>query len=179
MRIAPWTRYQFVEQEGYLQHQLATKDTGRPWGCAPFMCFLRASPRVDGSLPPKVGPVNHFETLSDSSPSSSAACNRGAACNANHTVDKTDHKLCIKSSLKKPSAVCSTIEIEGDRDHVHDSLEGEENSAASCTEKRKVQWTDSCGRELVQIKEFEPSDDDTSDDEFDRDSNQKCQCVIQ
>lgn len=170
MKIAPSSNYQLAEQEDNLKHQLATKRSGTHRGCASFMCFHHASPGVNGPSSPKVDLANHSETLlNSSSRSSSSASDHGKAC--------TDSKIRIKSSLKKPSTLCSTIAIEGDR--LHGSMEREENSVVGCAERRKVQWTDSCGRELVEIKEFEPSDNDSSDDDFDRDFNRNCQCVIQ
>ena len=151
MRVAPWNQYQLVEQEGDFDHQLATKKSGASCGCASFICVRRAPARVDGPSPPKVGPVNHSETLPASS---SPTSDRGKACSTNHAVDESNWKAYVKSSLKKPSTICSTIPVEGD--HAHDSTEEAQNSAVSCTERRKVHWTDSCGGELVHIREFEP-----------------------
>lgn len=175
MRVAPWNLYQLVEQEGDLAHQLATKKRISNRGCAPFMCFHRASPGVDRPLPPKVGPVNNSETLQESS--SSSACDQSSACSAEHLVDKSDRNPCMKSSLKTSLTGCSTITIEGDC--ASNSMEEDGDNTVTCTARRKVQWTDSCGRELVQIREFEPSDDDTSDDDFERDFRNHCKCVIQ
>ncbi|KAI9071212.1 hypothetical protein K1719_046829 [Acacia pycnantha] len=45
-------------------------------------------------------------------------------------------------------------------------------------ERRKVQWTDTCGNELTEIREFEPSEVDGSDDEFDNENDRACSCAI-
>lgn len=149
MRIAPWSQYQLAEQEGNLNHQLAPRNTGDSCGCASFICFQCASAGVEGPLPPKVGPVNHSEI---SPCSSSPGCDQDKEFGSKCVPDKNVSQICLKSSLKKPSAISSTVAIE--RDQAQGFAEGG-NHEVSCT-VRKVHWTDSCGRELVQIKQFEP-----------------------
>eukprot|EP00262_Sarcandra_glabra_P007128 TRINITY_DN19715_c0_g2_i1.p1 TRINITY_DN19715_c0_g2~~TRINITY_DN19715_c0_g2_i1.p1 ORF type:complete len:123 (+),score=32.73 TRINITY_DN19715_c0_g2_i1:98-466(+) len=61
----------------------------------------------------------------------------------------------IKSSLKKKRIQSDSKEVE----------------------KGRVQWMDFLGKELVEIKEFEPSDPGDSEDEVD--GNRSCVCVIQ
>ena len=46
-------------------------------------------------------------------------------------------------------------------------------------ERRKVQWTDTCGKELFEIREFEASDEGLSDDDTENEGFRKCECVIQ
>lgn len=43
---------------------------------------------------------------------------------------------------------------------------------------RKVEWTDVIGGELVEIREFEPSEHSDSDDEFENSSGKTCSCRI-
>ncbi|XP_024538245.1 uncharacterized protein LOC9639096 [Selaginella moellendorffii] len=45
--------------------------------------------------------------------------------------------------------------------------------------KRKITWVDDHGVDIAQIKEFEPSDSEDSDEEGDDESPQSCSCVIQ
>ncbi|XP_042516180.1 uncharacterized protein LOC122090609 [Macadamia integrifolia] len=61
-----------------------------------------------------------------------------------------------KSSLKKPSS---------------------ESGVKKEVEKARVQWIDFLGKELVEIKEFEPSESEDSDDEGQ--GHRGCVCVIQ
>lgn len=49
---------------------------------------------------------------------------------------------------------------------------------AGCLEKRSIKWLDDHGKELIEVKEFEPSDGEDSDDEHE-DLFASCTCVIQ
>lgn len=151
MRVAPWDQYQLVEQKSNHKQQLATrKGRASSRGCAPFVCFRRASAGLDGPPPPKVGHISHSETLPDTSSSDS---DQGRSCNSIQGIDGSERNLCIKSNLKKPSTNHAMIISGGD--NASGTVEEGQNNIVSCTERRKVQWTDSCGGELVQIREFE------------------------
>lgn len=80
----------------------------------------------------------------------------------------------FKSSLKKPF---NSIPVSGG-DNECEPLGETCSDIPGCTERRKVQWTDACGRELVEIKEFEPSEVGESDDEFNNGSERSCSCAI-
>lgn len=170
MRVLPWNQYKLLAQNGDLDLQLASRKEQVFRGCTSFVCFSCASAGVDAPPPTKVDLVSQSATqdpcISDRGNQSTSA-----------TVEDRDRKVFLKSNLKKPLTRCSSISSEGD--HAHYSPKVMESNVSNSIERRKVQWTDTCGKELVEIKEFEPSDDDSSDDEFEGEGNQKCECVIQ
>ncbi|KAJ0971298.1 hypothetical protein J5N97_019257 [Dioscorea zingiberensis] len=175
MRVSPWNQYRLVDREVEPDLQLASRKKQASHGCASFICFGRASSETDAQSPSETaGSVQQSEALTDSS----SASDKGEI-HINDVVDEDQRKVCRKSSLKKTSADCS-VKIGGVIDDAHDSLEEEVTSVeAFCAERRKVHWTDACGRELAQIREFEVSDEIASDDEFEDEGDRKCQCVIQ
>ncbi|URD76557.1 hypothetical protein MUK42_10056 [Musa troglodytarum] len=85
-------------------------------------------------------------------------------------------KTCLKSNMKKPSKGYSMV---CEADDARELLEEADNKMSCCTVGRKVQWTDKCGKELAEIREFEASDDGLSDDDFEGESFRRCECVIQ
>lgn len=166
MRVLPCNHYQLVEPD--IQLASIRKRVSR--GCTPFICFTRASAGADGPPPVKVGLVNQSVTLPDPCiPDTSKDCTVSAS------ADESESKVCLKSNLKKPLSRCSPIAGEGD--HADNSIKEVQRNVGFT--ERRVQWIDSCGRELVEIREFEPSDDGSSDDEFEHERNQRCECVIQ
>ncbi|KAL2497064.1 Uncharacterized protein Adt_22614 [Abeliophyllum distichum] len=86
-------------------------------------------------------------------------------------------KISPKSSLKKPTNDIQPPTPGGGGDQHEDSSE-KNDKVDSQTEKRKVQWTDTSGGELFEIREFEMSDDDGSDGEFDHRNERTCSCRI-
>ncbi|KAK1312094.1 hypothetical protein QJS10_CPA07g00423 [Acorus calamus] len=177
MRVSPCYQYQLVEQEEPDPDlQLASKKKNRvSRGCASFICFGRPSTSKpnDPSMP-NVGCANLQS-------STSVSDNGEAGGPADGVNDESTRKVCLKSSLKKPPAECS-VEISRCIDDGKDAcgVQDEDNNDVSiCAERRKVQWTDSCGRELVEIREFELSELGASDDEHDQEGNRRCECVIQ
>ncbi|KAK1306050.1 hypothetical protein QJS10_CPA10g00545 [Acorus calamus] len=172
MRVSPCYQYQLVEHEQPdpdLQLASKTKKSRVSCGCAAAICFGRASStgKPDGPSVPKVG---HDE-------------NGEQACGgpADGVDGESTKKVCLKSSLKKPPSECPVVigRCNGDGENACGVPDGDHNDASMCAERRKVQWTDACGRELVQIKEFELSELGTSDDETDGEGDRRCQCVIQ
>ncbi|KAF4372795.1 uncharacterized protein LOC115708701 [Cannabis sativa] len=171
MRVAPWNQYQLVDQESDPDLQLASTKNRLARGCASFVCFRRTSAGLDTKSPLKVGPAQHQDVLPDSLASDSDK-NKDHAAN---TVDSDDaSKVYLKSSLKKSSNTTS-VSVETGNDSVRLSEAG---SDIPGTERRKVQWTDTCGSELAEIKEFEPSEVDLSDDEYDNGTERSCSCAI-
>ncbi|CAL9065342.1 uncharacterized protein LOC135678546 [Musa acuminata AAA Group] len=170
IKVSPWSHYLLVEQEFEPESQLASRKKQNSQGCTSFICFKCACAQLDGESPSKVGLVNHSETLSDSS------CSDRSKVLINDAATVSERKPCLKSNLKKLSRDCSTV-YEGD--DPHEFLEGAENETSCCTVGRKVQWTDKCGKELVEIREFELSDDGLSDEEFKHEKVRRCECVIQ
>ncbi|XP_073114942.1 uncharacterized protein [Elaeis guineensis] len=175
MRVSPWTQYQLVEQEVETEFQLASRKKQSSCGCASFICFGCAPAGIDGPSPPKVGPAHQPEVLSDSS-SSSSSSDKGKLA-INDPVNGNGRNTCLKSNLKRPSTDCSAVVTEAD--DAQASVEEMPNNTSCCVERRKVQWTDACGKELAEIREFEVSDDGSSDEEFEHQGIRRCECVIQ
>ncbi|XP_008777766.1 uncharacterized protein LOC103697637 [Phoenix dactylifera] len=175
MRVSPWNQYQLVEQEVATEFQLASRKNQSSCGCASFLCFGCVPAGIDGPSPPKVGPAHQPEVLSDSSSSSSSSDNGKLAINDG--INGNGRNAYLKSNLKRPSADHSAVvsEVDGARE----SVEEMPKNTSCCVERRKVQWTDACGKELAEIREFEVSDDGLSDEECERDGIRRCECVIQ
>lgn len=103
------------------------------------------SPRgFDTASPLKVGPAQQQETLPDP-----LDLDKGN----NHTMDVEDdgvvRKVTVKSSLKKPTK-SNAFPVE------HKSGNGVSGAWEHDETRRRVQWTDDCGNELVEIWEVEP-----------------------
>ncbi|KAJ6844990.1 uncharacterized protein M6B38_288140 [Iris pallida] len=164
---------QLVEQKADPYLQLASRRKRIFRGCTFLACFARASAGADSQPPSKVDLVNQSVT-----PPVPCITDRGKGRTIGATSDESESKVCLESSLKKPLTRCSSTDGEGD--HACNSIK-EVQRDVNCAPRRKVRWTDSCGRELVEIREFEPSDDDSSsdDDAFEYELNQRCECVIQ
>ncbi|MCL7028297.1 hypothetical protein MKW94_018381 [Papaver nudicaule] len=146
MRVSPWNQYQLVEEESDPGFQLASCKARASRGCA---CFGRASAGLEDPSPPKVGPLQQQDDLAKSSSISENADD----CVIENGDDKHTGKFFLKSSLKKPCCA-SVVRKDGDL-HVA-SVENDSNDPG-CIGKRKVQWTDTCGKELAEIREFEVS----------------------
>lgn len=168
MRVLPWNQFQLIGQESDQELQLASRKSRLFSGCASFICFGRASAEVDTPSHLKVDPPKHHDVSSGTLVSN----------NDNYPsahVNDDSRKVALKSSLKrkennKPAPVEAAAE--------HEALGGKGNDASAQTEKRKVQWTDACGIELVEIREFEPSEVDGSGDEFHNGNDKTCSCAI-
>ncbi|KAL5703512.1 hypothetical protein ACHQM5_022134 [Ranunculus cassubicifolius] len=149
MRVSPWKQYQLVEDKIDPAFQLAPVKNHVPQGCPAFICFGRASPRLEDPSSLKVGPIQQQEELA-TKPSITEDC--GAP---DHVENENGTKICLRSSLKKPSDCPPTVP--GEEDQVK-ALDENGSNAPECTERRKVQWTDACGKDLAEIREFELSD---------------------
>ncbi|RDY04972.1 Light-harvesting complex-like protein OHP2, chloroplastic, partial [Mucuna pruriens] len=146
MRVLPWNQFQLVGQESDHELQLASRKKHLSSRCASFVCFGRASAGLDNPSHLKVGPAKHHEVSSGT-----LVSNKGNYPSAN--VNDDSRKVALKSSLKrqaskKPAPVEAATE--------HEASGGKGNDAPGQRERRKVQWTDACGSELVEIQEFEP-----------------------
>lgn len=167
MRVSPWNQYQLVEEETDPDFQLASGKTRASRGCA---CFGRASAGLEDPSPPKVGPLQQQDGLAKSSSVSENADD----CVIENGADKNTGNFYLKSSLKKPC--CASVVVRKDGD-LHLASGEDDSNNPGCVGKRKVQWTDTCGKELAEIREFEVSEI-TSDDEFDHDNERTCACAI-
>ncbi|XWS23515.1 hypothetical protein CRYUN_Cryun28dG0020900 [Craigia yunnanensis] len=160
MRVLPWNHYQLVDQEPDPDLQLASIKNRLSRGCTSFVCFGRTSAGLDTTSPLKVGPVQQQDVLPGPLVSDK---------NNDHATQLDDGnsnaiKAALKSSLKKQSnSTPVPLQDVNDRE-----ASGEKDGdILSHAERRKVQWTDACGSELAEIREFEPSETSGSDDEFD------------
>lgn len=170
MKVSPWNQYQLVHQEVGHDIKLASADNQVPQGCSSCTCFGCGSFSDDGSLHPKSGSFHHSETSTENS------SNR-AKVTISVSSDANERKIWLKSSLKKPSANCCVMLSEDAA--ARNSLEGVQRNISCFTGKRKVQWSDTCGKELTEIREFELSDDGLSEDDLEHKQARRCECVIQ
>lgn len=185
MRVLPWNHNQGLPLASSKQ-QKQQRESRR---CCSFFCSWCASTGPDSSASAsiKVEACHRSSncqridgsSMASASPASlpisdPGGISRGEAANGNNAVVK----VCLKSNLKKPRASVGA--------HNTDSPNGspnrvntENDADAKPNRKRKVQWTDAHGKELVEIREFEMSDSSGSDDEDEGEANQGCACVIQ
>ncbi|KAJ4951769.1 hypothetical protein NE237_028601 [Protea cynaroides] len=173
MRVSPWNQYQLVVQEADSDLQLASRKNRASRGCAAFVCFGRASAGLEGPSPPKVGPVQQQDIVSESL----AVSDKNGDCISHHGDDKSIRKSCLKSNLKKSSDYTPNPLASGEGD-LHETSRETVGEVPSFTARRKVQWTDAHGKELVEIKEFEFSDLGLSDEELESENERSCACVI-
>ncbi|KAL8132968.1 uncharacterized protein LOC141712318 isoform X2 [Apium graveolens] len=151
MRITPWSQYQLVDQESNSDLQLASRKKRIVRGCASFVCFHHAASRREGQSPLKVGPTLKQDVL----PEPPVSDNGNDDSKITNPVDNglKTKQVDLKSSLKKTTI---SIPISGGVVNKSDAL-GEKNAdVPGYIERRKVQWTDVTGGELVEVREFEP-----------------------
>ncbi|XXG73764.1 hypothetical protein AAC387_Pa07g2615 [Persea americana] len=124
--------------------------------CPSFICFCK-SPRLSLSTPRQSG-FKNTQHVSSSLPSVLDDEGELSPQNIDDKKNRVDgvveEVIPPRSSLKKPS-----------------------RSGSKQIEKGNVQWVDVLGKELVEIREFEPSESEESED--DANSNRGCVCVIQ
>lgn len=149
MRMNPTWEYPcgisiILDLEHWSDLQLASIKNWISRRCASFSCFGRVSAGLDTASPLKVGPAQQQETFPD--PLDLDTGN-------DHAIDvEDDHivrKVTLKSSLKKPTKH-NPVPVE------HKSCDGFNGSEEHDDTRRRIQWTDVCGNELVEIWEFEP-----------------------
>ncbi|XP_068322571.1 uncharacterized protein [Pyrus communis] len=170
MRVSPWNQYRLVDQESDTDLQLASTKNLLSRGCASFVCFGRASAGLDTPSPLKVGPAQQQDILPGS-----LVSDKGKDHTAGADDDHIARKVVLKSSLKKPSKR-TPLSVESANEC--EALSEPGSDIPGHVERRKVQWTDVCGSELVEIREFEPSETDGSDDGFDDGNEKSCSCVV-
>ncbi|XP_072967002.1 uncharacterized protein [Typha angustifolia] len=170
-RNRPWNQYRLVEQEVEPEYQLASRKDHVSCSCASFICFGCTPAGLDGPSPRKVVSTHQSESYSGFSSTS----NRSKA-SITDAIIANERKSCLKSNRKRHSSDCSMV-VSEDED-ARESLEVQ-SSIACCIERRTVQWTDTCGKELAEIREFEVSNDGISDEESEHEGFRRCECVIQ
>lgn len=171
VKVSPWNQYRLVDGEAEKVYNLASGKNQAPHKCAPFICFGRAASELEAASPPKVSSSN---TLNSSKESSCGSTKKKVTASGFITGD--ERKGCLKSNSKRDSSEHCIVVSEGEEPR--ESLE-EVQTLKSGMERRKVQWTDTCGKELFKIREFEASDESLSDDELENEGFSKCECVIQ
>ncbi|GMI90775.1 hypothetical protein like AT1G22790 [Hibiscus trionum] len=172
MRVSPWNHYQLVDQESDPDlNQLASIKNRLSRGCASFVCFGRTSAGLDASSALKVGPVQQQDVLPEPLVLDKTNDNTTQVDDGSSNV----REISLKSSLKKrPINTPVSLEDVNGRE-----ASGEKDGdIPSHAERRKVQWTDACGSELAEIREFESSETGGSDDEFDNGNERACSCTI-
>ncbi|KAJ8446070.1 hypothetical protein Cgig2_017572 [Carnegiea gigantea] len=170
MRIAPWNKYELVDQDTDSYIQLASGKNRPSSGCASLVCFGRASAGLDGQSPLKVGPAQPQDMLPDG-----PEIEREKELSTTVHHDNNSRSISLKSSLKKPSHnTPQTVE----KNNEQEPLTGEGKYLPELTERRKVQWMDTYGKELAEIREFELSETGGSDDEFINGNGKTCSCRI-
>ncbi|XP_010461219.1 PREDICTED: uncharacterized protein LOC104741969 [Camelina sativa] len=154
-----WNHYHLVVEESNTGFRL---DSSKNWlssACTSLICFGRKSERPDNPSPIRVSPSSnssvYHEGKKDQAPSVEYNC-------------EVTNRFALKSSLKKRSF--SDVVI-GDDDVSRDGV-------VDHTDRRKVQWPDTCGIEIAEVREFEPSEVGESDDEFHHGSGKSCMCTI-
>ncbi|KAM7266339.1 hypothetical protein ACFE04_004236 [Oxalis oulophora] len=174
MKVSPWNHhYNLVEEiePDPNNRQLASVKNRLSRGCATFVCFGRASAGLHTPSPLKVGPVRQQQEQ-DVLPSE-------VKNDIVVEVGDDETKVSIKSSLKKPLKTSGVLVSDASVDECEPLDERSSDGNIPChAERRKVQWTDVCGSELVEIREFEPSDRGGSDDEFENGNERSCGCTI-
>ncbi|KAL3840126.1 hypothetical protein ACJIZ3_024717 [Penstemon smallii] len=180
MRVTPLNQYQLVEQETDPDLPLASEKNRHVRGCASFVCFGRAAPGLESPSPLKAGPAHHQEVLPEPQDFDESNDQTGDSVVGEDGYDSTKKIISLKSSLKK-TANSAPVPAPGGGCGVNSNerevLCSKENDVTCRKERRKVQWTDTIGEELYEIREFEMSEDG-SDDEFDHGNEKSCSCTI-
>ncbi|XP_062232300.1 uncharacterized protein LOC133929527 [Phragmites australis] len=169
-KASPCSHCQLVGQEAEQDCQVPSGTNDVPGKCASFICFGCTPARLVGASPPKLSSSN---TPGNSSEQSSISTNGTAATNG--SINGSGRKGCLKINQKRDSSGRSILSY---GEELRESLE-EVQALKSGMERRKVQWTDTCGKELFEIREFEVSDDGLSEDDLENEGFRKCECVIQ
>jgi hypothetical protein len=167
MKITPWNHrnnsdhnYQLVnyQDSGHHPAELATSGSDHlARRCAFFICFRHSDQRnVSGQQPQEV--LNP------------AGEGKDGICEGKNVDDGDVKKVRVKSNLKKHSTRFGVPrQVDGDV-ALH-----EENANIG---RRNVQWLDVLGGDLVDIREFEPSEEMSDDEEYDNVNEKACLCII-
>ncbi|XP_022851288.1 uncharacterized protein LOC111373053 [Olea europaea var. sylvestris] len=174
MRVTPWNQYQLVDQGTNPDLQLASTKNGAVRGCASFVCFGHTAAGLESPSPLKVGPIQQQEVSPEPIVFYESKSETDSADLVVDDDDDRGRKISLKSSLKKPlndiqpSTTCGGGVEPEESSEKHKTIDSQ-------MERRKVQWTDTSGGELYQVREFEMSDDDS---EFDPGNERTCSCTI-
>ncbi|WZZ15791.1 hypothetical protein YC2023_108880 [Brassica napus] len=133
VRVSPWSHYHLVAEETDTKFHSVSSKNWLSRRCTSLICFGRKS-----DSQPQEFPSSDSEGNKDHAPPPSVDFN----C-------EVSNRFALKSSLKKRSSFSDAFLADGDdvssRDGVLDHAD-----------RRKVQWPDTCGIEIAEVKEFEP-----------------------
>ncbi|KAE8682298.1 hypothetical protein F3Y22_tig00111272pilonHSYRG00042 [Hibiscus syriacus] len=169
MRVSPWNHYQLDQESNPDLNQLASIKNRLSRGCASFVCFGRTSSGLDAPSALKVGPVQQQDVLPEPLVLEKTNDHTTQLDDGNNNVGE----IALKSSLKKPP-INSPIPLADVNDR--EKSEEKDGDIPTHAERRKVQWTDACGSELAEIREFDPSETGGSDE--DNGNERTCSCTI-
>ena len=131
VRVSPWSHYHLIAEDSDTKFH---SDLSKNWlsrRCTSLICFGRKSDSQPQEFP------SDSEGKKDHTPPPSVDYN----C-------EVSNRFALKSSLKKRSSFSDVVLADGDdlsRDGVLDHAD-----------RRKVQWPDTCGIEIAEVREFEP-----------------------
>ncbi|OEL24008.1 hypothetical protein BAE44_0014970 [Dichanthelium oligosanthes] len=192
VKVSPWNQYRLVDREAEQVYHLAPGKDQTPGKCAPFVCFGCTANGLEVASPPKVGLSNALGSTQEE-----ASCSADMKLTTSGSINGNERRGCLKSNSKRDSLEHCIVVSEGEEPR--ESLEEVQTLRASM-ERRKVQWTDTCGKDLFEIREFETrsqnwlvlsfclylsiglqfgSDEGLSDDDAENEGFRKCECVIQ
>lgn len=125
--------------------------------CPSFICFCKPSPHIYTAGPLKLENSPHVPSKPVSVPEASDKLPGETIEVKEESSDRKQQPVvkCLKSSLRKLTSESGSVKED---------------------QKKKVQWMDYIGKELVQIREFELSEIEDTDN--DSDDNKSCVCVI-
>ncbi|KAJ4895042.1 Uncharacterized protein Rs2_21836 [Raphanus sativus] len=155
VRVSPWRHYHLVVEE--TTDTKLQLDSSKKWlsrACNSLTCFGRKSdrPEENPSQPPDEAPPPE---------------------SVEYECEVVSNRFALKSSLKKRSFSDAVLADEDDDDDV-----GRDNGVLNHADRRKVQWPDTCGIEIAEVREFEPSEVDELDDELHHGNRKSCMCTI-
>ncbi|KAL6609477.1 hypothetical protein ACP70R_039446 [Stipagrostis hirtigluma subsp. patula] len=158
------SHYGLVGQEAEHDCQVSSGKKDVPGKWASFICC--------GCTPVRLVCASPLKLCSNTTPEQSSISTKSAATGS---TNGSVRKGCLKNNLKTDSSENSTLSY---GEEPRESLE-EVRTLKSGMERRKVRWTDTCGKDLFEIREFEISDDGLTEDKLENKGFRKCECVIQ
>ncbi|CAH9101631.1 unnamed protein product [Cuscuta europaea] len=160
MRVTPCNQFELADKETDSDLQLASCKSTFVRSCTSLVCFGRASATERGNPLPCSPSVKAKDQTHSTSP-----VKEGIASAQN----------ALRSSLKKEANITRSSSESGDK---CGEIRDKSNVGLGPTERRKVQWTDTSGGELFEVREFVLSKEDESDNDFDSKSLRSCSCMI-
>jgi len=147
VKVSPWNQYRLVDRGSEQVYHLASSKDQAPGKCAPFICFGCTANGLEVASPPKVVSSNALDSAQED-----ASCSANKKLTSSGSITGNERRGCLKSNSKRDSLEHIIVVSEGEEPR--ESLEEVQTLRASM-ERRKVQWTDTCGKDLFEIREFE------------------------